>query len=265
VLQLFNQALIPVLIFAFKFNVADTLLFTGIASLIISTIFLAAILWKLKWSDKFLISTGKELLGYGLQRIPGDMALAGFFAVPAIIVAHTVDLTTAGYVAFGISLMNIVGAAFGPISLLQLPKSVGYIADKNYKELKKNTSKIFAVTLTLTFAGVLIFELFANWIIRIYLGNDFSELVLIVRIIMVSSIGYVVYITLRSVLDAYHFKAINTKNIFIAFLIFLAVTFIAWQFQAGYLSVLFAFVISMFFLGYLTYSEYKNIFINKLS
>lgn len=265
IIQMINQALIPVFIFAFKFSVAKTLLITGVASAVISLGFLIFILSDLKWSRKLLLPTSRELLAYGVQRIPGDIALAGFFAMPAYIVAHTADLTTAGYVAFGVSIMNIVGTAFGPISLLLLPKSVTYIANENYLELRRHTSHILVVSLWLTALGVLIFELFTGWFIRVYLGTESPDLIFIVRVIMLASIGYVVYVVLRSVLDAYHFRAVNTKNIFISFMIFLTIIFISWMLKADFRMVIYAFTFSIFILGLMTYSEYKNIFEKKIS
>lgn len=53
-----------------------------------------------------------ELLRYGLPRIPGDFALAGILTIPIYWVGHIHGLEAAGRLGLGITLLNIVGAAF---------------------------------------------------------------------------------------------------------------------------------------------------------
>ncbi len=260
--QLLNLGIAPLLVFVFFDNVLDVIYYTGILWLIISLSFTIYILMTSHWDIQNLGLQIKELLVFGSLRVPGDFVLAAFLALPAYYAAHLINdqLKTAGYVAFAMSFLNMAGAAFGPISLILLPKASMLIKNKDYTLLKKQIKKITYWTLALTLFGVLVLELFTNLILKIYLGNNEPELIHIIRISFLASFGYTIYISLRSVLDAYYVKAVNTINIIVSFLLFLALQAISFFFiTTDYISVLYCFVIAMFTLGVLTYVETNKI------
>ena len=266
-LQLINLSILPLLVFLFFNTIEDILAVTGLLWIVISLILFFAVLLKdsFKWSE--IISCGKELLNYGIQRVPGDVALGGFLALPAYLTAHFVNdnLKTAGYVAFGMSLLNMAGAAFAPICLLLLPKVSKIIAKNDFNLLKRQVNVITVWTISITVLGLLIIEFFAEPLIKIYLGAMYGDLALSVRIIMTASVGYTIYISLRSVLDAYYIRAVNTKNIFIVFIIFLIGVYILWWVGFNYLYMLFIFVFSFSLLGFLTFFETKKIIRSNIS
>ena len=265
-LQLLNLGIIPICVFSMTNDIKDILLFTGIIWTAVSIIFLIAIFITLKWNTENIISHGKELLLYGIQRVPGDVALAGFLALPAYFTAHLIDdnLKTAGFVAFGMSLLNMAGAAFGPICLLLLPQASKVIATKDFSKLKIYSNRIALLTLMITVFALLIFELFTKTILQIYLGETSTSLILCVRIIMFACVGYSIYISLRSILDAYYVKAINTKNIFISFIVFIIPSLYIVVQKLNFTYILFVFIGSMSLLGFLTYLETKKIFFREI-
>jgi len=81
-----------------------------------------------------------------------------------------------------------------------------------------------------------------------------------VQIVILSSFGYTIYISLRSIIDAYYVKAVNTKNIIISFLAFIVFEGGLYYFVSpDYLIMLYCFVGAMLLLGLLTYFETKKI------
>ncbi|CAN5411686.1 hypothetical protein BH09BAC5_BH09BAC5_07150 [soil metagenome] len=263
IFQIINLGIVPLLVFYFFSTLTGVLLFTGIIwfSTGIITVLLF-ILPGLEWTKKELLESVKELWIYGIQRVPGDFALAGFLALPAYFAAHMIDdnLKTAGNVAFGMSMLNLGGAAFGPICLMLLPKASEVIVKKDFVLLKKLTNRITFWTIGLTVFGLIVAELFTEPIIKIYLGESFTELVFIVRIILLASIGYTLYISLRSILDAYYVKAINTKNIFISFVFFMIGAFAVYYSGSSFEYMLYGFIAAMLLLGALTFVETYRIF-----
>ena len=93
-----------------------------------------------------------------------------------------------------------------------------------------------------------------------YLGTAYSDLVLTSRIILAGSLGYTVYISLRSALDAYYIKAVNTKNIFIALVFFMLFSAIVWITGGNYFWIISIFVIAVSALGILTIFDTYKIF-----
>jgi len=262
ILQLLNMGLVPMTIFAFGKNIYHVLLLTGFAWIFVSLIFFIYIVMKLKPEKEHLFESGKELLKYGLQRVPGDVALGAFFALPTYFMAHLVNdnLDSAGNAAFAISLLNMIGAAFGPICLLLLPQASKAIAARDYTSLKKYSKEILILTLVVSGLGLLIAEVFASPLISLYMNGDYPDLVTVVRIVMPACVGYAVYISLRSILDAYHVKAVNTRNIFLCFVLFTGLAYLTEICGLSYYYILAAFGFSLSLLGVLTYLETGKIF-----
>jgi O-antigen/teichoic acid export membrane protein len=258
-LQILNLGIGILVVFLFTKHLVYVIYLTSIIWSLTSLIFFVFIFSKLQYSGKEILASAKELLRYSTPRVPGDLALASLLTVPSIIVAHYVGIVPAGFLAFGITILNMAGAAFSPVSLLLLP-SVSKLASENrYLEIFANTKKIIGITLLLSVVAVLVFELFASFILKIYLGNAPEELVNTTRLIALGIPGYTIYIVLRSVLDALHYKAINTKNLLISCaLYFVGIALILILLPKDAMQVtlnLILFAISLTALGILTYFD----------
>ena len=77
------------------------------------------------------------------------------------------------------------------------------------------------ITLIISAFGLIVFELFAKEILEIYLSDINPSLIQTCMILISGCIGYCLYISLRSVLDACYIKAVNTKNLIIVILLFI--------------------------------------------
>ncbi|MGC8846562.1 MAG: lipopolysaccharide biosynthesis protein, partial [Candidatus Hydrogenedens sp.] len=251
ILQMINMGIIPLFAFTMSNTTQQVLGITGIGILIISTTFFSFIIKDIKRERLDILSRGKELLGYGLQRVPGDFGMAALLSLPAIFTAHIAGVKDAGYVAFGISLLNMIGTAFAPIGLIMLPKASQLIGSKDLYRLKYYILKLLKIAFLLTTVGVTFFELFADKIITLYLGRAFSDIVLVARVIMIGVLPYAIYVSMRSIIDAYYVKAVNTMNIVIALLIFLMLSGITTAMLKSY-SIIISFLIAIFILGGLT-------------
>jgi len=252
-LQIINSGIIPVLAFLIQKDIIHILTLTGLFWIFTSTGALIMILKTLKWDkSESLTPAIKELLSYGIQRVPGDFGMAALISLPAIITAHLAGIKEAGYVAFGTTILNMTGSVFAPVGLVFLPKASQLIASKDIGRLKEYIKKLAILTLLLTLAGLIIFEIFADEIIKIYLGKGFNDLVFIARIIMLGCLASTFYVSMRSILDAYYFKAVNTKNIIISLAIFLTGALLIYMLNGSYVILVSSFVVGLYILGILT-------------
>src|SRR5664280_3885 len=88
-LQIINSGIIPVLAFLSQTDIIRILSFTGLFWIFTSMIALILISKNLKWDkNTSLLPSIKELLSYGIQRVPGDFGMAALISLPAIITAH---------------------------------------------------------------------------------------------------------------------------------------------------------------------------------
>jgi len=255
-LQLINYGIIPVVVFIGQDDIIKILSFNGLFWIISSIIVFIFIAKKVEWTKSFsILPCIKELLNYGVRRVPGDFGLAAILSIPAIITAHVAGIEEAGYVAFGTSILNMAGAVFYPVGLIFLPKASQLISSKNMDKLKVYISRLGYTTIILTLSGLIIFEIFAEQIINIYLGKTLDELTIISRIVMIGCLSYTYYVSMRSILDAYYIRSVNTKNIIIALLSFLTVAFFIYVLNRNYMFIVITLVGALYVLGSLTFYD----------
>jgi len=262
-LQIINLGFIPLFSFTVGKSLEEVLLITGLSWNIVSFVFIAFIAKGLSWSYVNIFSHTKELLLYGVQRVPGDFGIAALLSLPAIFTAHIAGVKEGGYVAFGTSLLNMIGAIFAPIGLILLPKASQLIASKDFRLLRYYVKKILRITFFLTAVCVVFFEIFANEIINLYLGKTLSDLILTVRIIIAGSLAYTIYVSMRSIIDAYYVKALNTMNIFVSLLLFLILSGLVVLLTRGYIYIIICYTLALFSLGSLTLLEIRKLWIRK--
>jgi O-antigen/teichoic acid export membrane protein len=252
-LQALNLAVVPLAALCLARRLSGFLILMGAAWSGVAFVFLVEALKAIPLTLRGTKLRAKTLLGYGLQRVPGDFGLAALLALPATFTAHAAGIEKAGQVAFAISLLNMAGSAFAPIGLILLPKASRLIAEKREDELRRLARRILGATVALTVLGVAVFEVWARQIVELYLGRGFSDFVGVARMMMAGCLAYSVYVSMRSLIDAYHFKAVNTLNIFVALVVFCVLSFGASVAAKNPLWIVVSFVLALYVLGGLTF------------
>jgi O-antigen/teichoic acid export membrane protein len=256
-IQLFNIGVIPLIVLLYTQDVKSLLYMNSILLYINILIFTVFIFKKRKiYLDK---AAFKEdiivLLKYGLPRVLGDVALLALLTFPTYIVLNfQKDLILAGDVAYSITLFNLVGAVFGPLCLVLLPEIAGFMSEKRIDLIQKRFNVFVVGSLLLTFLGYLFFFIFHEFILTILLGkNHRKELFGIASVVLTGSFGYVLYIVLRSFLDAIHVKAKNATNLLISLGVYVVLTVFGYFNAVSITTYLYFFAISVTLLGILTW------------
>ena len=264
-LQAINMGIIPpATFFLFGKSLSTVLAVTGIVWIIISS--LAFLFMPIKLgacNPRKLVPYAKEIMGYSIMRVPGDFALSALLALPAILTAHMTGVREAGFVAFGTVVFNMGGYFFAPISTILLPKASHMIARANYEGLKYDLKRMLMSAICLTTLGVVILEIFTSQLIEIYLKKNFFETIMIVRVFAIGIVPYVVYIVLRSIIDANYVKPINVINMIVSLLFFITGVLLIVLFKMNYIYIVGIFVISIYVLGMLSLFVTRTIFRRK--
>jgi O-antigen/teichoic acid export membrane protein len=108
--------------------------------------------------------------------------------------------------------------------------------------------------------GVGVAQLTLNWLIPVYLGEEFVSSVPIIRLLALSAIPYIMFSALRSVVDAAFRKAINARNICLSVIFFGAATALFHYSGLGVDGVLWANLAGHVLLAALTIVEVVRIF-----
>lgn len=257
-LNLANLGFVPVLVFIFVHQSAAAVLWTlgaGWTGVALAALCFTPILNAVR----DVRAESKELLTYGLQRVPGDFALMGLLAFPALLAAHSAGIERGGFVAFGISITNMIAAIFAPVGIILLPKMSRNLGLCNFGEIRKEVKLIGWSTAGASLALVAIGEASAEPVIRIYLGANFLSAIAPVRIVLLAAVPLALYYALRSAIDAFHRKAINTINLGIAFAAFVSLSVLSSLASEARNGVLWSFVASASLLALLTCFEVRRI------
>jgi O-antigen/teichoic acid export membrane protein len=256
-IQLVNIGLLPISVLLFTQNVQQLLWINGAFLLISCLIFGMCVFRKRQINTDYqsLLEDAKLMLKFGLPRILGDFALLAMLTFPTyIVLSLQKNVVAGGDVAYSITLLNLLGAAFGPLSLVLLPEIGGFLADKRFDLIKKRFYVFVFSSLLLTLIGYLTFYFFHEFILNLLLGeNHRGEIFEIAKIILLGSFGYVLYIILRSFLDAIHVKAKNATNLMIALAIYLLMVIYGSSMNVDLSTYIYYFVIALNVLGLLTF------------
>jgi O-antigen/teichoic acid export membrane protein len=196
-----------------------------------------------------LLQRGLELVRYGVVRIPGEVALGLLFALPVVVTAHYRGVEEAGFVGLGVSLATMIGAVIAPLGRILLPTASAMAASGNLGLLRRETMRLLMICVAVAVAGVAVVGLLAPWLIDLFFGERFKPATPYVRVVLLSAVPYVLYVVFRSILDALHVRAFNSKNLLVALGIFSLIAFLG---QGAGMSVPFAFVSGILALGLLS-------------
>lgn len=164
-----------------------------------------------------------RMVRFGSLRLPGDVIFASLLALPVFLVNHVGGVSTGASVAFAITLVNVAGAAYSPLSLILLPSVASMLARKQWHGLRHLILRVTGIVLGSGVLMVLVFELMATPLLRAYLGPVGEQMEPMCRLVFLGAGLYGAHISLRSVLDAYHNVPRNTFNLFWSLAVLLAV------------------------------------------
>lgn len=256
-MQLVNLGITPVAAFWLADRTAAAVLTaTGTAWLAVSAVGLIHVLFRERgqfasgFSQQYsnLRSALRVLLRFGVPRVPGEFALVGLFAVPALIAVRTQGVVAAGQFSAALSVLTMLAGAFAPVSLVLLPRASAQVATGDIAGLRRLVLKILVGGILLATAGVVVGELLIPPFIRWYFGEAFVPAIPVFRACLIGAIPYAVYILMRSILDALDVKALNSRNLIISLIVAVVLCLV----DSSLLWMSFAIVASLTLLGGLT-------------
>jgi O-antigen/teichoic acid export membrane protein len=160
-----------------------------------------------------------RMIRFGTLRLPGDMVFASLLSLPVFLVNHVEGISTGASIAFAITLINVAGAAYSPLSLILLPSVASMLARRQWKDLRQQIIRVSGFVLGSGVVMVVLFELVATPLLRAYLGPVGVQMEPICRVVFLGAGMYGVHVSLRSILDAYHNAPRNTFNLFWALVV----------------------------------------------
>ena len=230
-LQLAVMAVLPVVVFATKpAGAAQALWLQGLIATLIAGLAWCALLYRAirggglrhGWPS----GEARQLLRYGISRIPGEFALAALFSLPTLILIRSRGVAAAGQLSFALSVVTLFATAFAPIGLVLLPAASRLAGQGDHAGLRRLARRLALFGLPLAAVGVIVAWPLARWFTIWYLGPAFEEAVPLVRLGLLGVVPYVVYILFRNLLDAMDVRPINSRNLLVALVLTILPTFL---------------------------------------
>jgi len=243
-LQFVNLGIMPVAAFVFAEGGASAvllamglawLLFAGMAAIHVITS------ERLGWLGiPSVRAHAGTLLRFGLPRVPGEFALIGLFAIPALIAVRAHGVVVAGQFSAAISILTIAGGVFAPIGLVLLPRISAQAAAGDLAGVRRLVVRVLTGGILLAGAGAVAGVVVIPVLVRWYFGEAFMAAVPIFRVCLMGAVPYVIYVLMRNILDALDVKAVNSRNLIISLILAVAlclvnsdVIWMAWSLVAA--------------------------------
>jgi O-antigen/teichoic acid export membrane protein len=241
-LQFLNNGIVPVTAFLLApHDAAAVLTATGSTWMLTSGVALVIVLVRERGGERPQHDVRHHLrllLRFGLPRVPGEFALIGLFALPALIALRVHGVVVAGQFSAGMSLLSIVSSVFAPVGLVILPRASAQAATGDLVGLRRLVGRMLAGGMILVTAAVIAGELLIPPFVSWYFGKEFMPAIPIFRACLLGAIPYVVYVLLRNILDALEVRAVNSRNLIISLAVLLVLCFLSTDIMSMALSLL---------------------------
>ncbi len=153
------------------------------------------------------------LLRYGLPRVPGDFALAGLFSIGPFLAGYYYGIEMAGFFVVAQYVFRIMEAVITSFGLVALPTIAKLLAQGQREHIKENLENLLIMIFHLGIFLTIHLLFWIREIVLVWLGHDYIDAILIMKILILSVSPYLAYVMLRSVVDAIEVRAINTINL----------------------------------------------------
>ena len=202
-----------------------------------------------------------QLWGYGPRRVPGELAQLGLFVFVPILAAHVGSLTDVAYLTAGQQVLAVLSMAVLPLGLLLLPT-----LSRLWASDRERAAEFVAQLATFAAHAAIFLSLqtiiYADIAVRSWLGPSFDDAGPVVRVTVTPAALFVVYLLLRSSLDAAEVRSYNSRNNLSALAVFgaVAASFLAFDVATPVFCVAWAFSAGVTVQGALTFFTVHRVF-----
>ena len=195
----------------------------------------------------------KKLLIYSLPRAPGGMALMLIFSFGLLVSPYVGGIANAAYMSISISIFQILQVTTNSFGLVVLPKVANFVGSGNEQYLINKLRSIYDLILQVGLFIVIQLFLTIDFIVFIWVGQEYSAAVPITRIMLLSMMPFFFYTMMRNIVDAVEKRAINTFNLYLSLCLTAISSLILMKLGLGLSALAIGFDIGLISLGILTY------------
>ncbi|MGO9339978.1 MAG: lipopolysaccharide biosynthesis protein [Terracidiphilus sp.] len=230
VLQLVNIGALVFLTFAMferSRNIVAMLTWTGILMIGFSIVFAFPRHGIFSAAGRQVVVKAKQLLTYGLPRIPSQFGFIGLTALGPIIASHYLPLGQVTFLLLGGTLFSAFSLSVMPLSIVLLSKVSRMLSENRIDDVARRLEQMQTGVLHMSFFATIMAMVFTDVGLRVWLGKDFVNGAGTVRILLLGMPFYAYISSIASSIDAAHVKAHNSRNVAISLACYLVLAAIA--------------------------------------
>lgn len=190
-----------------------------------------AVLARQCWNaeEMFLVSV-RELVRYGLPRVPGGFAFGGILAVGPLLAPYFGSLKEAGYLVVGQMILRVVEGGTEAFGRAAFPRVAQVFSAGGKEALKDSVADLVSLIFHVGLYGSIHLLIWSGPLVLTWLGPEYSEAIPLVRVIMIALVPYLAFVTLRSIVDAVEVRAVTTSALFVSLSLTVIVSWgLAWS------------------------------------
>jgi O-antigen/teichoic acid export membrane protein len=222
----------------------------------VAVAFAIPIVRELRWTAiRNLKTRALDLLKYGVSRIPGDLSTGGLLAIGPVCALHYMPVSRVSYLLVAVSMLTAASVSTEPLGLVFLSKISMMLAHDRLSDVQTYLSYLMSATVDMSLFLTIQLIVFADVLVRIWIGASLLEEISIIRIVLIGVPFYLFYTALRSAVDAGSIRPLNARNVMVSLivlsiLIVLGVKLVAREFLLHAIAV--SLVLSFALLAYTT-------------
>lgn len=163
-----------------------------------------------------LVPMGRELLKYGVPRIPGGFAFNGMLAVGPMLAPSFGPLRQVGFLVIGQMIIRMVEGATEAFGRAALPRIAQVYAEHGKPALRDRVEDLLSLILHIGSFCCIHLLIWSRPLVLGWLGPDYAEALTPVRITLLALVPHLAFVTLRAVVDAVEERAVTTWALFVS-------------------------------------------------
>lgn len=193
---------------------------TGAGMAAVSIAWAVPILFEARGFASHFIPDARQLLGYGILRVPGDIASGALLTLGPVLAAHYAGMEQVSYLLLGVTCLGMTALAFWPVVMMLLAKVSNLLGAGRVDDVREYVRHLRSAVLQLSFLTMTQALIFAAPLVRWWLGSSYLPGVPVICLMMVAIPAYMHYCALCSILDAASPTPYNTRNMVLALAVF---------------------------------------------
>jgi O-antigen/teichoic acid export membrane protein len=158
----------------------------------------------------------KELMKFGIPRVPGDFGAAALTALGPMLAAHYMKIAKVSPLLLGLNMLMVTGYAAGPLGVVLLSKVSMMLGRNKHNELHARLRLLVVAVMEVSVLTCIQLAIFADVIVRVWVGPAFANEMGVIRMVLMAIPPYLFFVALRSTIDAATVKPANTTNVLVS-------------------------------------------------